>query len=216
VTGRISAGQRGAVQNVYTGNYAYGSRGATYNPSTGVSARGGTITTGNAYTGRQNTASAARVTGPGGQSASAAKVDGNYYATHDGNVYRDTGSGWQHYDNGSWNTAQRPTQVPTTLDADAQARTAGDARAAGSSWGSSSWGDGFDRSSASGGSWWDRSGGGWDRGDGWGRSGGWDTGGGWDRSSGGLGGSSGGSWGGRSGGSGGGGWGGGHFGGFRR
>jgi hypothetical protein len=217
VTGRISAGQRGAVQNVYTGNYAYGSRGATYNPSTGVSARGGTITTGNAYTGRQNTATAARVTGPGGQSVSAAKVDGNYYATHDGNVYHDTGNGWQHYNNGSWNTVQRPAQVPSSLGSDAQARTVGDTRAAGSSWGSSNWGDGFDRSSSSsGGSWWDRGSGGWDRSDGWGRSGGWDTGSGWDRSSSTSGSSgggdrSGGGWGGRSGG-----WGGGHFGGFRR
>jgi hypothetical protein len=48
-------GERGSVQNVYTGNYAYGGRGATYNPNTGV-ARGGSATVGNAYTGTQNTA----------------------------------------------------------------------------------------------------------------------------------------------------------------
>ena len=184
VTGRISAGQRGAVQNVYTGNYAAGQRGATYNPSTGVSARGGSVTTGNVYTGRQNTAAAGRVTGPGGQSVSAAKVDGNYYAAHDGSVYRDTGSGWQHYDNSGWNQVQRPTQVPAPVQSQAQARWAGDSRAAGSSWGSSSWGGGFDRSVSSGGSSWD-GGGGWDRSSGWGRSGGWDAGSGWDRSSGG-------------------------------
>jgi hypothetical protein len=30
------------------------------------------------------------------------------YAGHDGNVYRNTGSGWQKYDNGSWNSPQKP------------------------------------------------------------------------------------------------------------
>ena len=74
MTGRVSAGQRASVQNVYTGNYAYGQRGATYNPSTGVSAAGGSVTYGNRYTGQQNTVSGGRVTGPGGQSAAVAHV----------------------------------------------------------------------------------------------------------------------------------------------
>jgi hypothetical protein len=169
VTGRVSAGQRAAVQNVYTGNYAYGKRGATYNPTTGVAARGGTVTYGNAYTGQQNTASGAHVSGPGGQSASAAKVGNDYYASHDGNVYRNTGSGWQHYDNGGWNSVQPPAQIP----AQQQARQTGDARSAASSWGSQSWGGGFSRSD--GGGWGGAqtsSGGGWDRGGGGGFSGG--------------------------------------------
>src|SRR5262249_7035130 len=77
VTGRESAGQRAAVQNVYTGNYAYGQRGATYNPTTGVSARGGSATVGNAYTGQQQTVRGGQVTGPGGQTAGAARVGDN-------------------------------------------------------------------------------------------------------------------------------------------
>ncbi len=32
------------------------------------------------------------------------------YAGHDGNVYKNTGSGWQKYDNGSWNNVEKPTQ----------------------------------------------------------------------------------------------------------
>ncbi len=32
------------------------------------------------------------------------------YAGHDGNVYKNTGSGWQSYNNGSWNNVQKPTQ----------------------------------------------------------------------------------------------------------
>ncbi len=34
--------------------------------------------------------------------------NGDVYAGHDGNVYRNTGSGWQKYDNGSWNPVQPP------------------------------------------------------------------------------------------------------------
>ncbi len=192
VTGRMSAGQRGAVQNVYTGNYAYGARGATYNPTTGVSARGGSATVGNVDTGAQGTAKWGQVTGPGGQSASAARVGNNYYASHDGNVYRDTGGGWEQYnDNGGWNSVQDRSQTDS-LQSDQWARQAGDQRSASSSWGGN-WGGGSGGSS------------GWDRGSSWGGSsggGGWDRGGG---SSGGFGG------GGRS-------WGGGRFGGggFRR
>jgi len=158
-TGRISAGQRAAVGNVYTGNYAYGKRGATYNPNTGVSARGGTATRGNAYSGDQNTATWGRVKGPGGQTTSAAKVNNDYYAGHDGNVYRNTGDGWQKYDNGGWNNVQKPTppanqgtrQTSTqSLDSQKWSRQAGDQRSAGSSWGSGNWGGGFDRSGGQG------------------------------------------------------------------
>src|SRR5947208_5813398 len=30
------------------------------------------------------------------------------YAGHDGNVYKNTGNGWQKYDNGSWNSVNKP------------------------------------------------------------------------------------------------------------
>src|SRR5215471_7290631 len=142
VTGRVSAGQRAGVQNVYTGNYAYGQRGATYSPRTGVSARGGSVTYGNAYTGQQQTARGAQVTGPRGQTTGAARVGNDYYADHDGNVYKDTGSGWQKYDNGSWNSVQ-DTRQTQSLNAEQQARQWGDQRSASSSWGSRSWGGGF-------------------------------------------------------------------------
>ena len=193
VTGRMSAGQRGGVENVYTGNYAYGQRGATYNPSTGVSARGGSATYGNAYSGAQNTARYGQVTGPGGNTAGAARVGNNYYADHDGNVYKDTGSGWEKYDNGSWNSVQDSARTQS-LDNDAASRFAGDHRSAASSGGSRSWGGGF--------SGFDRGGsgglggggfGGFDRGDG--SFGGFGSGG-WDRGGGGFGGYGGGRFGG--------------------
>ena len=188
VTGRISAGQRGSVQNVYTGNYAYGGRGATYNPSTGVSARGGSVTSAT-RTRASRTPRGGQVSGPHGQSPAWPGMS-NDYASRDGNVYRNTGSGWQTYNNGSWNntTDENKTQ---SLNAEQNGRWAGDQRSAGSSWGSSSWGGGFNKS---GGDSWSGSSGGWGGG-----SGGWSRGGGGGSSFGGGGGS----------------WGGGSFGGGR-
>jgi hypothetical protein len=205
VTGRISAGQRGAVQNVYTGNYAYGQRGATSNPTTGVAARGGSATVGNVGTGQQQTARWGQVTGPGGQTAGAARVGNDYYADHNGNVYKNTGSGWQKYDNGGWSSVQDERQTQS-LQSHAQARQWGDQRSAASAWGSGNWGGGFREASAGEsrlgetnpgerrfeGSFGDRGSGGF-------------GGSGWDRGGGGFGGFGGG---GRS-------WGGGGFGGFR-
>ncbi len=165
VTGRVSAGQRAGVANVYTGNYAYGQRGATYNPNTGVTARGGSATYGNAYTGSQSTARGAQVTGPGGNTAGAARVGNNYYADHDGNVYKNTGSGWDKYDNGSWNSVQDSAKTQS-LNNDAASRFAGDQRSASSSWGSRSWGGGFGGFDRGGGGFGGFGGGGWDRGGG--------------------------------------------------
>ena len=36
-------------------------------------------------------------------------ANGDLYAGRDGNVYRNTGNGWEKYDNGNWNTATSPT-----------------------------------------------------------------------------------------------------------
>src|SRR5438309_254797 len=39
-----------------------------------------------------------------GDTAVAKTSSGNMYATHDGNVYKNTGNGWSSYDNGNWNS----------------------------------------------------------------------------------------------------------------
>jgi hypothetical protein len=44
-----------------------------------------------------------------GNSAAAKTANGNMYADHNGNVYQNTGSGWQKYDNGSWNDVNKTT-----------------------------------------------------------------------------------------------------------
>lgn len=154
---------------------------------------------------------------------------GDTYASHDGNVYKNTGSGWQKYNgNGNWSDTSTHTPSSTgasswgdtqkNLNSDSWSRSQGTSNAASSwdsrandgatgdrssGWGdsnsSSGWGDRSNSGSSSWGS--ERSSGGW---------GGDSGGGGWgDRSSGGWGGGSGG-WGDRSssGAGGGGGWGG--------
>ena len=44
-----------------------------------------------------------------GSSAAAKSSSGDMYASHDGNVYKNTGSGWQTYNNGSWNDVDKQT-----------------------------------------------------------------------------------------------------------
>jgi hypothetical protein len=149
VTGRVSAGQRASVSNVYSGGYASGQRGATYNPNTSVAARGGSVTAGNAYTGSQTTARGVQVSGPGGQTASAAKVGNNYYAGHDGNVYKNTGSGWEQRTSSGWGSVQNNSQVQS-LQSQQQARQAGEQRSAASG-SRGAWSGGFSGSRPSGG-----------------------------------------------------------------
>ena len=47
-----------------------------------------------------------------GNTAAAKTSSGNMYAGHDGNVYKNTGDGWQKYDNGSWNSVDKPSSSP--------------------------------------------------------------------------------------------------------
>ena len=122
VTGRASAGQRAAVQNVYTGNYATGSAGppTTRQPVSphGVAQRPSVMCMG----ANSRPSEGGRVTGPGGQTAGAARVGNDYYADHNGNMYKNTGSGWAKYDNGSWNCAMDTTGKMQSLQAQQQAR----------------------------------------------------------------------------------------------
>ena len=104
-------------------------------------------------------ASTARGTTAVGKTAS-----GNMYAGHDGNVYKNTGNGWQKYDNGSWNSVNKPQ--PNWQGAEnSQQRTGSEnyqQRTSSTSNYNRSSGNagGYDRSGASS---YDRSGGGFDR-----------------------------------------------------
>lgn len=46
--------------------------------------------------------------GPGADSGVVRTGSGDVYAGRDGNVYRNTGSGWQQYDNGNWGSVDTP------------------------------------------------------------------------------------------------------------
>jgi hypothetical protein len=142
----MSAGQRGTVENVYTGNYAHESGGATYDARTGTGAAGERVTVGNAATGRSETFGAATVKGPGGQTTRVAQAGNEYYGDHDGNVYRydaQTGSFQQHDAGGGWSNAT--PQRSEALQSEQDARTRGDQRSAGASWSHDGSGGSFDR-----------------------------------------------------------------------
>ena len=48
-----------------------------------------------------------------GNTAAGKSANGDMYAGHDGNAYKNTGSGWEKYDNGSWNTVDKSTAQAT-------------------------------------------------------------------------------------------------------
>jgi hypothetical protein len=147
-TGNLAAGQRGSVSNVYTGNYASGGRGVVTNTKTGatVAARGGTV--GNAYTGNSVSGGQAKVYNPNtgnttkvggvtssngggavhaGDTAVGKTSSGDYYATHDGNVYRNTGDGWQQKTSSGWENMLQGSQQQQ-LSRESQARQTGEQR----------------------------------------------------------------------------------------
>ena len=134
-TGRVSAGQRGVVGNVYTGNYAAGSRGVTRGPG-GVVAGGSRGTAGNVITGDSVSGGRGFVynpaTGQGttyssirGDNGGIARVGNDVYAGHDGNVYRNTGDGWQMHGSDGW---QPVSPTDNRLLQDRQARDEGQQR----------------------------------------------------------------------------------------
>ena len=81
------------------------------NRATGTTTRGTTTSGGGAAITRNGP-------GAGNNSGVVRTGSGDVYAGRDGNVYRNTGDGWQRYDNGAWGSADRPTPQnrPSTTD----------------------------------------------------------------------------------------------------
>jgi hypothetical protein len=78
-------------------------------------------------------AKGAAVSGAGGNNAAAVKTSGgDVYAGADGNVYKKTDSGWEKYDNGSWNSVNKPTTQPQPQRTSSQASTVGGTQSRGS------------------------------------------------------------------------------------
>jgi hypothetical protein len=60
-------------------------------------------------------AAAVGVSGANGSGTVAKGANGDMYATKDGNVYKNTGSGWNQYNgNGNWSSADKPATTPTS------------------------------------------------------------------------------------------------------
>src|SRR5215475_1594349 len=124
--------------------------GAVSNPETGQAGAGRQTTVSNPNTGASKTTTSAAGIGPGGAGAGrqttytnpttgktetygAAKVNNNYYADANGNVYKNTGNGWQKY-----NTSTTPASSSTLGSTSQQSRTTGSWQNAG---GDTSWAD---------------------------------------------------------------------------
>jgi hypothetical protein len=114
-------GTRSAAQayNPYTGTYAQTRQGSSPTAQWGSSyvSRGNQSATTGHYSTANGTVAGASTSAGGkavgantawGNSAAGKTSSGNMYAEHDGNVYKNTGNGWQKYDNGSWNSVNKP------------------------------------------------------------------------------------------------------------
>jgi hypothetical protein len=114
-------GSRSAAQayNPYTGTYAQTRQGSSPTAQWGSSyvSRGDQSAYAQHYSTANGTVGSIQGS-QGGEAAGASTARGNtavgktasgdMYAGHDGNVYKNTGDGWQKYDNGSWNSVNPP------------------------------------------------------------------------------------------------------------
>jgi hypothetical protein len=137
-------GSRSAAQayNPYTGTYAQTRQGSSPNAQWGSSyvSRGNQSAYAQHYSTAKGTVGSVQTSQGGkavgastawGNTAAGKTASGNMYAGHDGNVYKNTGNGWQKYDNGSWNSVDKPSSSPNWSGAEnAQQRSgSGDANA---------------------------------------------------------------------------------------
>ncbi len=140
------SGSVAQAYNPYTGTYAAHASGSSPYAQWGnsvVSGPGGTAYTQHTTTAQGTTGSiqtsaggkAAGVVTPNGNTWGAGKnASGDLYAGHDGNVYRNTGSGWQQYSNGSWNNVSKPPSPSFSPSAQSPQQRSAGPTAAGSGW----------------------------------------------------------------------------------
>ena len=115
----------GASGTTKQGSNAYSSWGSSEVTKGSQSAYAQHDTTAKGTTGSVQTSSGGKAAGETsayGSTSAAKSSSGNMYATHDGNVYKDTGSGWEKDDNGSWNSAKPPTSTSSQPQAQQKAQ----------------------------------------------------------------------------------------------
>ena len=112
--GRAYNPYTGASAATRQGSNAYASWGSSVVTKGGQSAYTRHYSTAQGTVASAQTSSGGKVVGASGRSGTttaARTASGDLYAGHDGNVYKNTGSGWQKYDNGSWNNAPKPSSA---------------------------------------------------------------------------------------------------------
>ena len=119
----------GQAYNPYTGTYAQTKQGSAPGEQWGSSAvtRGDQTTYAQHYSNERGTAAAAESTRGGeaagvstahGDTAAGKTANGDMYADKDGNVYRNTGGGWQKYGKGGWNSMPSDASKSAAQSAD--------------------------------------------------------------------------------------------------
>jgi hypothetical protein len=127
--GRAYNPYTGASAATRQGSNAYASWGSSVVSKGGQTAYTQHYSTAQGTVGSVQTSSGGKAvgaSGPRGTTTAAKTGSGDLYASHDGNVYKNTGSGWQKYDNGSWNNVQKPastTPNPQSGQSTSQQRT---------------------------------------------------------------------------------------------
>ena len=115
----------GRAYNPYTGAAAATRQGSNAYASWGSSAvtKGGKTAYTKHYSNSQGTVGSVKTSTGGkavgvstdhGTTVKGKTASGDMYASHDGNVYKNTGSGWQKYEDGSWSSVQKPASASAT------------------------------------------------------------------------------------------------------
>jgi hypothetical protein len=118
----------GASAETYQHSDAYGSYGSSVYSKNGETAYTshssdayGTTATAQTSKGGQ----AAGVSTASGTTAAGKTASGDQYATHDGNVYKNTGSGWEQGSSSGWSSVDKP---PAETSSDAEARSSAESK----------------------------------------------------------------------------------------
>jgi hypothetical protein len=115
--GRAYNPYTGAAAATRQGSNAYGSWGSSVVTKGGQSAYTQHYSTTQGTVGSVQTSSGGKAVGASskyGTSAVGKTGSGDRYAAHDGNVYKNTSSGLQKYEGGSWSSVQKPTSTTAT------------------------------------------------------------------------------------------------------
>ena len=126
---------RGGSYNAYTGQRSYASSASATGPEGSSISRTAGATAGPEGVGTQHTVTAYDARTGQTKSYTSSGLFGDHYAGADGNVYRNTDSGWQQHGAGGWGSASGDT---SWADREQQARSSFESRAG-------AWGGGEDR-----------------------------------------------------------------------